>query len=369
MKVLTIGGAMVDTIAIIDSQRIERMTMTNVDSSFLLLEEGRKTEAQDISTHTGGGAVNTAIALARLGADVAVLAKLGRDQRAETIMARLIEQGVSTRWVVRDARAPTGASVLVSSHDRNAAVFTFRGANALLEPQDLKPDAFEVDLVYVASLSNRSAERFPEIVKAAKAAGAKVAANPGVRQLSARGDTVLELVGRIDVLALNRVEAEALVPQLVARFGEDRRLPDGADVRQLPKLLRRGLMGGGHELGVLGFVRAMTALGCGAVLLSDGGNGAYLGTAEALWHCPAHKVEIAGTAGAGDALASTFAWAWSAGRGAEESLRLATLNAASVVTFIDTQSGLLDATALGRELGEEAAALPVSRWALAATPG
>ena len=88
MRVLTIGSAMVDTIAIIDSGRIERMTMLNADSSFLLLEEGRKTEAVEISTHSGGGAVNVAVAMARLGMDVALLAKLGVDARAETILQR-----------------------------------------------------------------------------------------------------------------------------------------------------------------------------------------------------------------------------------------------------------------------------------------
>ena len=60
MRVLTIGSAMVDTIAIIDSGRIERMTMLNADSSFPLLEEGRHTEAAEVSTHSGGGAVNVA---------------------------------------------------------------------------------------------------------------------------------------------------------------------------------------------------------------------------------------------------------------------------------------------------------------------
>jgi ribokinase len=54
MKVLTIGSAMIDTIAIIGSARIERMTMLNAESSFLLLEEGRKTEAEEVSTHAGG---------------------------------------------------------------------------------------------------------------------------------------------------------------------------------------------------------------------------------------------------------------------------------------------------------------------------
>ena len=131
MRVLTIGSAMVDTIAIIDSGRIERMTMLNADSSFLLLEEGRKTEAVEISTHSGGGAVNVAVAMARLGMDVALLAKLGVDARAETILQRLEMEGVSTVWVKRDPRLPTGSSVLIASHDRNAAIFTFRGANTL----------------------------------------------------------------------------------------------------------------------------------------------------------------------------------------------------------------------------------------------
>ena len=73
MKALTIGSAMIDTIAIIESSRIERMTMLNADTSFLLLAEGRKTEAVEVSTHTGGGAINVAVAMARLGIDVACI--------------------------------------------------------------------------------------------------------------------------------------------------------------------------------------------------------------------------------------------------------------------------------------------------------
>ena len=51
MKALTVGGAMIDTIAIIESERIERMSMLNADTSFLLLEEGRKTERIDEGRH------------------------------------------------------------------------------------------------------------------------------------------------------------------------------------------------------------------------------------------------------------------------------------------------------------------------------
>src|SRR5215469_15556681 len=110
MKALTVGSAMIDTIAIIDSDRIERMPMLNAASSFLLLEEGRKTEAGEISAHCGGGAVNAAVAMARLGLDAAILAKLGTDERADTILAHLAQERVSTRFVRRDPRLPTGAA-------------------------------------------------------------------------------------------------------------------------------------------------------------------------------------------------------------------------------------------------------------------
>src|SRR5262245_62344792 len=180
MKALTVGGAMIDTIAIIASDRIERMRMTNADNAFLLLEEGRRSSDLEGSTHVGGGAVNAAVAMARLGLDVGTLVKLGKDARAETLLAHLLHEGVSTRWARRDGRAPTGASVLISSHDRNAAIFTFRGANTLLDESDLQDDAFAVDVVYVSSLSNESADTFPGIVRRAKAQRALVAANPRV---------------------------------------------------------------------------------------------------------------------------------------------------------------------------------------------
>src|SRR6185436_4863981 len=207
MKALSVGGAMIDTIAIIANNRIERMTMLNADNSFLLLEEGRKTEAVEISTHVGGGAVNAAVAMARIGLDVSTLVKLGKDQRAETVLSHLLQEGVSTRWALRDGRAPTGASVLVSSHDRNAAIFTFRGANTLLSTEDLRKEAFAADVVYVSSLSNESADAFPAIVEHAKAQGALVATNPRVRQLSSRGGAFLDSLAQIDILAVNRNEA------------------------------------------------------------------------------------------------------------------------------------------------------------------
>ena len=58
-----------------------------------------------------GGALNAAVALARLGCEVSALFKLGIDARAEIVLSRINTEGISDRWIVRDAEAPTGASV------------------------------------------------------------------------------------------------------------------------------------------------------------------------------------------------------------------------------------------------------------------
>ena len=363
MKSLTVGSATIDTIAIIASDRIERMSMLNADSSFLLLQEGSKTEATEVSTHTGGGAVNSAVGMARLGLDVSTLVKLGKDARADTVLARLLSEGISTRWAVSDGRAPTGASVMVSSHDRNAAVFTFRGANTLLESPDLKDEAFAVDLVHVASLSNESAERFPEIISKAKTAGALVTANPGPRQLAARGPAFAACLSNIDILAINRSEAEVMLPSLIARFGEG-----GPKVEDsgLPRLAERGLTGGGFRMTLLAFMAAVRSMGPRYLLLTDGIEGAYLGSTDKLMFCPALKVQVAGTAGAGDAFTSTFATFIALGSDPEHALRAATVNAASVVSYIDTQTGLLPRAEIEKRVSARSKEMPIRHWPLPA---
>lgn len=359
MKALTIGSAVIDTIAIIASDRIERMSMLNADESFLLLREGSKTDANEISTHCGGGAVNAAVSLSRLGFETSALVKLGKDRRAETVLARLKAENVSTRWAIHDERAPTGAAVMVSSHDRNAAVFTFRGANTLLEPGDFKDEAFAADLVYISPLSNRSAESFPAAVAKAKAAGALVAANPGPRQLASRAHAFEASLGDIDILSINRSEAEVLLPLLIARFGEGGPALSGD---KLPALAGRGLIGGGFHMSLRAFMKAVGSLGPRYLLVTDGVGGTFAASGDVLLHCPALKVEVAGTAGAGDAFTSTFASAIAMQRTADEALRLATVNAASVVGYTDTQTGLLRQPELQSRISELSAGMPIQRW-------
>ncbi len=360
LSVLTVGGAMIDTIVQIDPARIEQMTMTNADAAYLLVEGGRKVEAQSIDPFIGGGAVNAAVSMARLGNKVATLVKLGRDLSAEKVLARLDEEGVSADFVARTEEMATGASVLISSHDRNAAIFTARGANTLLREEDLPEAAFARDLVYVTGLSDASADRFPSILKKARDGGAFVACNPGIRQLSSRAQPFFENLRNIDLLTINRVEAAQLVPGLIGQgHAAEGPMLETDDPSQ--ELAVRGLEAGGFQMSLSAFVRALTACGPKIVLVTDGGNGAFAGTADSITHCGTIPVTIAGTAGAGDAYASTFACFSAGGASAADAMRAATHNAASVIAQVDTQGGLLNRSTLTKKTQEIKAAIKV--WA------
>jgi ribokinase len=364
MNVLTIGGAMVDTIVTIASDRIEQMKMLNAESSYLLLEEGIKTEADQISTSIGGGAINAAVAAARLGHATSTIAKLGQDAKARTILDRLTEEGVDLRWIAVDDESPTGASVIVSSHDRNAAVFTYRGANTKLQSNDIPAAAFErKHLVYVANLSNQSADCYPLIVERAKAAGAKLAVNPGVRQLTARYDEFWESLRHIDILSINRAEAQALMPRLLQSFGDGGAPLAVKSGEALPALAKRGLRNGGYEMSLGKFLGGLLDVGVGTVVLTDGANGAFLAKGHELYFHEAASVVAAATTGAGDAFSATFACYALQTEDVTRALTAAALNAASVVKFVDTQSGLLSLDTLESELQHAAvSAPPLHSW-------
>ena len=351
--VLTIGGAMIDTIAVIDDGLIERMSMNNAERAYLLLEEGRKTEAVVISTHAGGGAINSAVSFARLGCSVSTLVKLGKDARGRAVRDALQAEGISQDNIVESDAALTGASVLISAHERNAAVFTFRGANSLLSVSDvpgslLSAEGLSHDIVYITGLSDGSADVFPEIVNRAASGGAFIAANPGIRQLSARGDAFQKALSKISLLSMNREEAAALLPRLAEEHSSSSPALRYSSVLKGPslkvepaELMRRGLSGSGFQASLPYFCEAILALGPNCLLVTDGKHGAYAAVANEITFCPSLKSEVVGTAGAGDAFTSAFTLMYANGATPGDSLHYATVNASSVIGYADTQSGLL----------------------------
>ena len=339
MKSLHVGSAMIDIICIIAAENIERMTFSNEGKSFLMVEAGRKVPAESITEHVGGGACNTAVSLARRGWEPKVVAKTGGDLNAEAVREHLEANGISTKGLITAEDLATGISVLVASHDRNASIFVHRGANEHLKTEELGDKLFAgMDLVYVAPLSSGSADAFPHLVESGQKAGAMVAANPGIRQLTSRTQPFLKSLRHVDLLSINRVEAQALVPAFAAQAEEG---PDPVPPEDAPPLLKKGLSFGGFDMGLLRFVKAVRAAGPKWVLVTDGTDGAYLATDDGVFWCRSLPAEVAGTAGAGDAYTSTIAGALAEDLDPPDAMLEAAMNAASVVSVVDTTSGLM----------------------------
>lgn len=341
MKSIHFGSALIDIITLVASEDIEQASFSNEAKSFLMLEAGRKLPARSITTHVGGGACNTAVSLARCGWEASVLAKVGQDHNAGGIRKHLADNKVGDRLVNSDEHL-TGTGVMIASHDRNASIFVHRGANEQLVVDDL-PEFSGQDLVYIAPLSSGSADCFPEIAQRAKKAGAITAANPGIRQLTSRLEPFLDAMTALDLLSINRAEADALVP---AVFREARALRVPAPSEDSPALFQRGVNAAGLGLNLIAFMTALRQIGPNWVSITDGTDGAYLaGPDGVLWH-PSLPAEVAGTAGAGDAFCSTLTGALAEGLEPARAMRHASLNAAAVVSKVDTTSGLLTADVL-----------------------
>jgi sugar/nucleoside kinase (ribokinase family) len=343
MKAVTIGSALIDIITIVDAERIERMTLMNEHKSFLWLEAGRKIPARSITTHVGGSACNAAVAFARRGWAVEAMAKLGDDLNAEQIRQHLSRDGVSLVRFVKTDAAATGVSSMIASHDRNATLFINRGANELLSADDVGDGFSGADVVHIGPLSSGSAEALPAYAKRAKADGAFVSINPGIRQLTGRAQRVFEALPHTDLISINAVEAEALVPAF-APFAP----PPGPIPSDAPELMRRGLTFGGFEMCVTDFVKALRERGPRHVVITDGAHGAYLSSPDSLVWSPPAPADVQGTAGAGDAFTSTLVAALAEGVAPGEALAQASVNAAAVIGMVDTTAGLLHRDELER---------------------
>ncbi len=362
MKAVTVGSATIDYIAIVEDLKTETRVSGDRETSFLLLEQGRKNDAEFISQFGGGGAVNAAVCLTRLGLDVECIAKVGHDHRADTVVGMLAAEGISTRRIIRTPDDATGASLLIAGRDRDNTICTYRGANTLFAPEDFTTEMLAADLVYVGPLSGGSADALTDLTARARAAGATVAVNPGIRQLTRLGGSILDALDQIDVLSMNRTEAEALIPRLAERFGHGGR-ELGAEPGSA-RLAASGLSAGEVRMSLPTYMAALSDLGVGRVVITDGHHGAYAGDGTDIHYCAVEQVDVVGTVGAGDAFASTFAARLCLGDDAAAALAAASVNSASVIRHIDAQTGLLTAADLAARV--EAAAERVT--ALAPVP-
>ncbi len=96
--------------------------------------------AYSTELHCGGSAANAAIALARLGVTVGLIARIGPDSWALKALHSLQTAGVDAGGLQRDPAAMTGLMYVVVTPDGDRTILGYRGANALTDPNQIREE-------------------------------------------------------------------------------------------------------------------------------------------------------------------------------------------------------------------------------------
>jgi ribokinase len=95
---------------------------------------GETVTGATLARHPGGKGANQALAAARLGASVTLMARVGLDNMAHEALALLHAAGVDLELCIADHDQPTGVALIAVSADGENQIVVAPGANAAFTP-------------------------------------------------------------------------------------------------------------------------------------------------------------------------------------------------------------------------------------------
>jgi ribokinase len=261
VRVVVVGAANIDLISYVP--RLPRVGETLHGSSFQM--------------GYGGKGANQAVMAAKLGAEVAMVCKLGRDVFGEGTLENFRSLGVDTTHIGFADEAFSGvAPIAVDPEGRNSIIIV-TGANDLLSPDDLERarPAIAASHVLVCQLE-LPVETSLAALRIAREEGVSTIFNPA----PAREELDEQLYRLSDVLCPNEPETELLTG-----------IPAGEAAAR--ELLERG---------------------AGSVVLTLGERGCLVVEGDTAVEVPVEPVRALDTTGAGDAFVGALATFLAAGR-------------------------------------------------------
>jgi ribokinase len=246
----------------------------------------------------GGKGGNQAVQAARAGARAALIGRVGRDDFGARLLANLADARVDHTGVDIDPREGSGMSVAIVDANGDYGAVIVSGANLTLEATDIDANWRRLGGARVLLLQN-------EIPEAANVAAAGAARHDGatvILNAAPARPSGTALLDRVDVLLVNRIEAEML---------------SGAPVSDRPSAIT--------ALAALGAERrtVIVTLGGGGLVVAPAGREPV--EIEAL------PVTVVSTHGAGDCFAGALAARLAAGEAVVAACRFANAAAGAFV--------------------------------------
>lgn len=233
---------------------------------------GTEAVATTIEMHTGGSAVNTAIALAKMDMDVGFIGRVGHDILANQVLEDLKLAGVDCSNVQVDPKVSTGLIFIAVTIDGERTMFGARGANSFTQASDLNPDYFaNCRWLHLSSYSLLAHHQYETILTALDLAenspytrvSLDIATEPALRARS----QIMEILPRLDVIFPNETEMSLLA--------DGRSLEEGLDY-------------------------LLNGRGANAIVTKRGPKGCFLAVGDKRASIPSFNIKVRDTTGAGD---------------------------------------------------------------------
>lgn len=267
---------------------------------------GETLRGQRFGSCLGGKGANQAVAAARLGARVALAARVGLLENGAAMVAQLTGEGVDVRAIAQPAdEVPGVALIVVGAEDAENQIVTVAGSNGTLPLEQV--EALELGgLCWLVAQQELPLASVARAFERAHAAGVKTLLNAAPFRPGCEA-----LLPLVDLLVVNALEAQALVTTL-----------------------------GGGAADPQTLARALRAKGPAAVLVSLGAEGLCWVDAQGTLSVPARAVKAVDTVGAGDTLVGALVTALAEGRPVADALAFAQAAAALAVSRTGVQDAM-----------------------------
>ncbi len=301
---LSLGPARMDVFVNLPDDEVIEVCNIDKEKCLIQLGFGDKIAVRGMTFAVGGNTGNIAVGLSRLGLKVAMIGTMGGEWTDRQALEILKSEGVDTQYVKIDS-GKFGFGVVIN-YQGERTILSYYPPSTNEFPTDAN---LESDWIYLTTAGANFESFYHQAVDWATVHQAKIAFNPGTRQLKAGKEAMMFALAQTEVLFLNREESAKLLD-----------LP----VDDIKKLLN-GLRGLGAKIAVI----------------TDGPGGTYASDGQKYVYMPIVEAPVVERTGAGDAFGSGFLAAHIQGKTLEECLKWGTVNSAAKLGFIGPQAGLL----------------------------
>jgi sugar/nucleoside kinase (ribokinase family) len=310
VKICALGAASQDVFLSGNGIRAQLDPRTNeyVEEFTQDFKLGAKIGVDTVVFATGGGATNAAVTFARQGIESSFIGKVGNDLAAHGVLDELDKEHVDTSLVIQETTLGTQYSTILLADNGERTILVYRGAANSHTPENYQTVNFEgFDWLYVSSFAG-AMDALSVIFERAKAAGVKIAFNPGEAELR-EPEKLKGLLDEVDILVANKEEAAKIV--------------EGESLEELAR----------HATSYVS-----------VAIISDGPNGVVGTDGKSVVTAGMYEdVPVIDRTGAGDAFGSGFLSHYAQGNSLKDSIVFASANSTSVVQYVGAKEGILRA--------------------------